>query len=105
MNRCENCKKFINQKRKYCCEKCRNAQRYKKSYEYINSLKSRGCVKCGYDKYMGALHFHHKGKDKLFKISTLVSKKYSQVKIDCELKKCKLLCANCHAELHSKEKK
>lgn len=57
------------------------------------------CLKCGYNKYLGALHFHHRDPFvKSFAISAS-SKKTSQEIVE-ELDKCDLLCANCHAETH-----
>lgn len=58
------------------------------------------CMICGYDKCVGALHFHHKNpEEKDFNIS---SKSVSWDKIQKELDKCILVCANCHSELHYK---
>lgn len=57
------------------------------------------CVICGYDKYVGALQFHHKDpKEKSFGIS----QGYQRLSLDKlieEAKKCILICANCHAEI------
>lgn len=58
----------------------------------------------GYNKYIGALEFHHKDPNsKDFNISQCRSHKFSQ-KIKDELDKCSLLCSNCHREEHSKTK-
>jgi 5-methylcytosine-specific restriction endonuclease McrA len=59
------------------------------------------CMRCGYNKCMDALEFHHKNPtDKDFCIS---GKGYcrSWEKVSKELEKCDLLCANCHRELHA----
>ena len=58
---------------------------------------------CGYGKYQGALHFHHiDPSQKKFPISDAVSSgKYSQEEVEAEIKKCVLVCANCHAEIHA----
>lgn len=60
------------------------------------------CIKCGYDKCMDALDFHHlQDTDKHFNISNAICRwKWETIKI--ELEKCVLLCANCHREHHSK---
>jgi DNA-directed RNA polymerase subunit M/transcription elongation factor TFIIS len=56
------------------------------------------CSKCGYCRCIRALTFHHRDPDgKNFPIGgTSVSWK----RIQEEAKKCDLLCANCHAEVH-----
>lgn len=48
------------------------------------------CSKCGYDKYIGALDFHHREYHEKEKPATTVE----------EARKCDLLCANCHREAH-----
>lgn len=71
----------------------------------VKAIKLLGgkCVICGYNTCIAALEFHHKNpklKDKSFKeISNRTWSKTLK-----ELKKCILLCANCHRELHWKEK-
>ena len=61
------------------------------------------CEICGYDKDVStAFHFHHKDpSEKSFGIgSKLELKMETLIK---ETKKCRLLCSNCHAELHDEE--
>jgi len=58
------------------------------------------CCKCGYDKCLNALQFHHIDPSKKeFDWNKLRQKVWEDV--ITELKKCILLCANCHTELHS----
>jgi len=61
-----------------------------------NYKKDKSCACCGYKKHTEILQFHHL-KDKLFQLSrpTKISK------IKKEIKKCILLCPNCHALMHS----
>ncbi len=61
--------------------------------------KGGKCVSCGYNKYIGALGFHHLDPNqKDFQIS---GKSISFDKLKAESDKCILLCHNCHAELHA----
>lgn len=58
------------------------------------------CLICGYDKCSHALEFHHldpKSKDLNFKDF----RTWSEEKMILELKKCILVCANCHREIHA----
>lgn len=68
----------------------------KKAIDY----KGGKCERCGYNKYQGALQFHHKDPSKKdFAIgSGGHTRAWDKVKI--ELDKCELVCANCHFEIH-----
>lgn len=59
------------------------------------------CQCCGYDKYRGALEFHHldpDGKDQT--IANMIVRPKALKNILNEIKKCILVCANCHREIH-----
>lgn len=57
------------------------------------------CTICGYNKYIGALEFHHlDSTEKDFRIS---GSGLSFKKILVEAEKCILVCSNCHKELHN----
>ena len=74
-----------------------NAVRTQRKKEYVEIAGGK-CIKCGYDKYCGALEFHHKDPSKKdFVISSSVR---GLGKVKKELEKCILLCSNCHKELH-----
>lgn len=65
--------------------------------------KGGKCIVCGYNKYLGALQFHHLDptqKDPLLygKAVTRQGRNFEAIKP--ELDKCALLCANCHSEVH-----
>lgn len=69
--------------------------------QFIQNYKlQRGCALCGYNKCAGALEFHHEGDNKEFCISSAIRNARSKVNIRKEMKKCIILCANCHRELH-----
>ena len=59
------------------------------------------CIICGYNKCIGGLTFHHQdGSSKSFGISSKgISRGWEVIKR--ELRKCVLLCTNCHAEVHA----
>jgi len=62
--------------------------------------KGGHCEKCGYNKCISALEFHHiDPSQKEFIISTL--QRYSFEHMKKELDKCILVCSNCHREIHS----
>lgn len=62
----------------------------------------RGCNRCGYSRYSGALVFHHKDPDeKTAKVSSLASSSCPWETVMEEADKCELLCMNCHQEEHS----
>jgi|SRR5208283_2345367 len=70
----------------------------------LMSVEYKGgkCVKCGYDKCVDALEFHHT--DSSLKDFSISDKGYTRSweKVKEELDKCILICANCHRELHAK---
>jgi hypothetical protein len=81
-------------------------EEYAKAVEYIESLKSgKCCIVCKYDKVYQVLHFHHRDeKTKKFGISASIhilriAYRHPEL-IEEEIKKCDLLCPNCHAEEH-----
>ena len=60
------------------------------------------CCRCGYDKCIDALQFHHKDpSQKEFGLAAN-GKTHNWKEYWAEAQKCELLCANCHAEEHSK---
>ena len=57
-------------------------------------------MKCGWQGNQAAFQFHHKNSNKKdFLIGNVANKSWDKIKE--ELKKCDLLCANCHAIKHS----
>jgi hypothetical protein len=69
--------------------------------EYKSKLK---CGHCGQD-HPATLQFHHKDpSEKKFTISTAIGRNWPLSKIEEEIVKCEVLCANCHAILHWEDK-
>ena len=57
------------------------------------------CQRCGYDTYLGALDFHHINPNE--KDFTIGNRDYKLIDCINEAKKCVLICANCHREIHA----
>jgi len=110
---CPRCKKdqktseFYNRRGKknssVYCKSCTSDQ----TLERMRDLKSKMidykggcCTQCGYNKYFGALEFHHiDPKQKDFNPSQLKRYKFDDM-VKKELDKCILVCSNCHREIH-----
>lgn len=70
-----------------------------KAKAFVRSVKQNGdCKKCG-DKRWYVLDFHHL-KNKEWNMSDLCARGSSIERIKKEIKKCILLCSNCHREEH-----
>ena len=92
----------------------------KNRHRRINLYKLyKGCERCGYNKHPSALCFDHLPNQKKNEITKngyskrstaggmfkLYSKKYSVNQLIAEIRKCRILCSNCHMELtHEKYK-
>ena len=95
--------KFYNNQ-KIHCKKCHS----KKTHQRRITMKLQGidylggkCQHCGYNKYYGALQFHHI--DPSTKDVENFSKWKNFENLKKELDKCMLLCANCHVEEHTRK--
>jgi hypothetical protein len=87
---------------RYRCKKCAvDAVQKRREVLKIKSVEYKGgkCVKCGYNRFIGALEFHHNSGEKDFGIA---EKGYTRSweKVKLELDKCILVCSNCHKEIH-----
>jgi hypothetical protein len=84
---------------KSCGKKKTLEQQTKRKHQSIE-YKGGKCKVCGYNKYYGALEFHHLNpNEKDFGISA--ARSFNFEKIKKELDKCVLVCSNCHREIHS----
>lgn len=101
------------------CKECNKAYHkihYKKNkQDYLDKSKRRRkklskdwalfkstlkCKQCGYDKHPVALDFHHKDPSKKDEGLARLITTGSMKRIQEELEKCDVLCANCHRILH-----
>ena len=105
------------------CKKChviyvkqhylRNPKTYKdavkrrqiKIKEFVKEYKSKKiCIICGESRWW-VLEFHHRNpSEKEVALSNIHLKGWSEKKNKEELEKCDILCANCHRDLHYKDK-
>lgn len=86
---------------RYRCSRCNAdavlARKLKLKAELVEAAGGC-CSRCGYDRSVSAMHFHHRDRsEKLFSLSRMTS--YSKALCYAEAEKCDLLCANCHAEV------
>lgn len=71
----------------------------KKLVEY----KGGKCERCGYDRCIDSLEFHHLDPNE--KDFTIGGKSFSFERLRIESDKCILICSNCHKEIHFEERK
>ena len=70
--------------------------------EWLDSLKVK-CGKCG-ETHVACLEFHHRNPaEKDFLLSVGVAK-YTLARLQAEVDKCDVICANCHRKLHYDER-
>ena len=114
--KCQICQSdLIGRQQKWCSLKCKHQSNnskhknyecqqrrgYERKILFVNKLGGK-CVSCGYKKNYAALTFHHL--DPNVKEHGLTIRNMSNNSLEVlekEVEKCKLLCRNCHAELHS----
>ena len=108
---CKICGKQLNGRQRFFCSmKCKNkvhqsypSQKERGINRKIDIIESLGgkCSICGYKRNSAALTFHHNDPSiKEFKLDVRSLSNRTFSKIENELKKCVLICHNCHAELH-----
>lgn len=94
-------KKTKNIYHSYCkdCLYTTQKERWKDRKQKAIELMGGKCSNCGYDKNYAALEFHHLNpNEKEFDFGKLRQCKWETVVT--ELKKCVMLCSNCHRETH-----
>ena len=94
-------KKHYNENQSYYYEKAR--LRKMEIRKYIRKVKANAkCERCPENDYI-CLDFHHIDRNKDIEIAHISERGWSIERIDEELKKCIVLCANCHRKFHRQE--
>lgn len=122
MKKCVICENDLTgNQRKFCSNKCKQSEHWYKMKEQRNTyhnqtvraykrkmelvtLSGGACSKCGYNKNLAVLQFHHRDaslKEFSLDARTLSNKKWDLILV--EYNKCDLLCSNCHIEHHNPE--
>jgi hypothetical protein len=93
------------------CKKCCNKQgkvsfktRRAKLREALSEFKTTcGCFNCGWNQFTEGLDLHHlDGEDKESTVANLLNRgQHSFIKIITEIRKCIVLCSNCHRGVHN----
>lgn len=115
--KCTKCKRGVQSRCNECGKKMAQEHYVKNKDSYLTRTKERAkslrekfnlfkstlkCEICG-ESHIATIDFHHEDSQKKdFGISRFYS--VSQSRFEEELKKCKVLCSNCHRKLHWKEK-
>ena len=90
----------------FCSVRCKGsfnvAARRRKLKTMAIERKGGKCERCGYDKSVRALTFHHLDPSKKDFGVGGSGETRSWEKVKAEVDKCALLCANCHAEEHDR---
>lgn len=104
---CKHCKKEFkphpsrsteNSNRTICGSCAVSKRRWKSKIELVEALGGK-CNRCGFVGHPGVFHFHHTDPDK--KSHEVNGNKLLTSDRWEEIKKCELLCANCHQIEHS----
>jgi hypothetical protein len=114
--RCLGCNEILKGRQtKFCSLKCKNFDTNNKHQNYVAQqrrgyerrtklvqMKGGSCEICGYKKNQAALSFHHDDPTtKRFQIDLRRCSNSSWKDLLEETEKCRLLCLNCHSELHN----
>ena len=90
---------------KYCKKSCSTSdlidKRRKKFKKDAVNYKGGKCERCGYNKCLGALDFHHLDPSKKEFILSAMYRYNWELTVVPELDKCILVCKNCHTEIHT----
>lgn len=104
MNLCPICNQEKNINHDVCgeCKQKHIRKKYRDKKEKAVQMLGGKCSQCGYNKNNAALDFHHVNPEE--KETTWYGMRSKEWEfIEQELKKCILLCSNCHRELHNSD--
>ena len=97
-------KHFLRKDSSWRCVKCASKwvtdSRIKKKIKLVKMLGGK-CKICGYNRYVGALDFHHLNRSKKKFSLSVRGLCYSWETILQEARKCVILCKNCHTEVEN----
>jgi hypothetical protein len=95
---CQNCHREIHSEHSKSLSALHRTDNKKLCLDYLHQNQ---CI-CGYNKCLDALEFHH-NKEKKFKLSKKLSFKWKNISAEIaeELKKCTVMCRNCHQTIHT----
>jgi len=101
------------------CRKCWNIKKEQRAKKYYREwmfnlipahlgIEKLMCVRCGYDKSIVAIEFHHTDPENKIKIVSALVREVSPWgdnlhKVYDEVDKCEIICSNCHCEEHLTE--
>ena len=69
---------------------------------WLNRYKvAKGCHVCGYNKHAAALDFHHPERKNGRKKGVSFMKTHALKKLMAEVRKCEVICSNCHRIEHA----
>ncbi len=88
------------------CKECNRLASHKLTAAkvlFVREFKlAAGCIRCGYCKSHWALDLHHRDPGtKSFGFGESTRRSWASLR--AEIKKCDVICRNCHAELHEEE--
>lgn len=113
LKKCSKCKEIKKNNEFYKgfsrCKKCSDAISKNSTLKLkIKSVKyfENKCSDCEKTYHLNLFEFHHINNDRNggIKLSTMFNRHYKWEKIENELKKCVMLCVNCHRKRHFDEK-
>ncbi len=116
MGYCISCTSRLHgRQRKFCSLRCKNAQTNSQFQSYgaqqkrgrkrkiaLVRLHGSKCEQCGYKRNFSAMEFHHViPTNKCFNLDlrSLSNRRWERVLVEAQ--KCRLLCSNCHKEVHN----